>query len=131
MSGNGMEHLRTPDEVAAFDLRQQQQAEIHELQQQNAELQAHVAVLTEGLNKVASGTLDDFPPFRHASSQALSGYAKKLKNQTPKQSLKNLQADGIDEMLSQLQDPNYPPMMLDRDSIEEYADQLREQAKGE
>ena len=95
------------------------------------ELQAHVEVLSEGLNKVASGTLDDFSPFRHASSQALSGYAKKLKNQTPKQSLKNLQADGIDEMLSQLQDPNYPPMMLDRDSIEEYADQLREQAKGE
>lgn len=130
MSGNGMEHLKTPDEVAAFDLSQQQQAEIHELQQQNAELQAHVEVLSEGLNKVASGTLDDFPPFRHASSQALSGYAKKLKNQTPKQSYKHLQADGIEEMINSMSslDTGYGAM-YGRKSIEFYVKMLREQAK--
>lgn len=40
-----------------------------------------------------------------------------------------IKADAIEEMLNHLQDPNYPPMMFDEDSIKEYADQLREQAR--
>ena len=122
MSGNGMEHLRTPDEVAAFDLRQQQQAEIHELQ-------AHVEVLREAFTEMDKQLIS---MGSKGTVLKTSVYQDALRafDQTPKQSYKHLQADGIEEMINSMSslDAGYGAM-YGRKSIEFYVKMLREQAK--
>ena len=128
MSGNGMEHLRTPEEVAAFDLSQQQ-ADIHELQQQITELQAHVEVLREAFTEMDKQLIS---MGSKGTVLKTSVYQDALRafDQTPKQSYKHLQADGIEEMINSMSslDAGYGAM-YGRKSIEFYVKMLREQAK--
>lgn len=50
-------------------------------------------------------------------------------NASPTQSLAEHNARVIETMLASLQDPNYPPMMYDRESMEEYASNIRKQGE--
>ena len=87
---------------------------INELEQQNAELVAHNQLLLSYIVRLSNTY--NINPSLHFELQEVA-------EQTPKQSLANIKADAIDDMMDELSgNINY-------DSVSDYANQLREQIK--
>ena len=125
MSGNGMEYLKTPAEVAAFDLSQQQQADIHELQQQITELQAHVEVLREAFTEMDKQLIS---MGSKGTVLKTSVYQDALRafDQTPKQSLASHDGATLRVFASTMNMIGLAH--IDDDTLDQYISQLREQA---
>jgi len=101
---------------------------IDEQQKQIDELNARISAVTLAANNLRNAIdnhYPDTPEFANLYVKAMDV----IDSQPTTQSLAEHNARVVETMLNALQDPNYPPMMYDRESMEEYASNLRKQGE--